>query len=347
MIDGFEVVVTSSILMTLQNHGPVEYRWTHITDEPGFMGRDGVGSLVLNDRMFLIGGWNPIDPAYYPRHCVNDVWSSGDGLNWRMEKENTFLEPPFAEAGKDWEGTHTAGYVVYRDKMWIIGGDPLQGHYQPDVWCSADGKDWEFVNRGQPVPWHPRTLHHTFVLDDRIWVLGGQTLPQFAPAEDVIYHDLWRTQDGLNWEQVEMTKPFFPARAMYCGSVFYQDRIWLLGGGTYETPAQPEYVYMNDVWSSCDALNWERHTEAAPWQPRVYLNVAVFDDRMWILGGQTPDGNSNDVWYSSDGANWYEVPDTPWAERHAASTFAYQGALWLMCGSHLQPDVWKLERADC
>jgi hypothetical protein len=330
--------------MKLQDLGPVEYRWMHVTDEPGFRGRDGVGALVFNDRMFLLGGWNPIDPEYYPRHCVNDVWSSDDGTHWQMEKENTFRSPPFAEQGKDWEGTHTAGYVVYRDKMWIIGGDPLQGHYQPDVWNSRDGKSWDFVNRGRPVPWHPRCLHHTFVMHDKIWVLGGQTLPQFAPAPERLCHDLWCTEDGVEWTEVAMTQPYTPLRAMYSGSVIFQNRVWLLGGGTYETPELPHYGFYNDVWSSADVVNWEQHTDAAPWRPRVYVNVAVFDERMWVFGGQTAEGNSNDVWYSSDGATWHEVPDTPWAARHAASTFVYKGALWFMCGSHLKTDVWKLER---
>jgi len=50
---------------------------------------DGAGALVFNDRMFLIGGWNPSDPEYYPRACVNDVWSSDNGADWVMEKPNT------------------------------------------------------------------------------------------------------------------------------------------------------------------------------------------------------------------------------------------------------------------
>ena len=48
------------------------------------------------------------------------------------------------DPAKDWEGRHTAGYAVFHDRMWIVGGDPLQGHYQPDVWSSADGKTWRW-----------------------------------------------------------------------------------------------------------------------------------------------------------------------------------------------------------
>ena len=42
-----------------------------------------------------------------------------------------------------WEGRHTAGYAEFDGRMWIVGGDVQQGHYQSDVWSSADGVDWD------------------------------------------------------------------------------------------------------------------------------------------------------------------------------------------------------------
>jgi hypothetical protein len=79
-----------------------------------------------------LGGWNPKDKVNFPSICNSEVWSSEDGLNWTLE----IKEAP-------WEGRHTAGYVVHDQKMWIVGGDCIQGRYQPDVWCSENGKDWE------------------------------------------------------------------------------------------------------------------------------------------------------------------------------------------------------------
>jgi len=327
----------------LEDLGPAEYRWTNVTMKADFRPRDGAGALVFKDRMFLIGGWNPGDKDYYPRICVNDVWSSPDGETWALEKPNTFLDDSFDNT-KDWEGTHTAGYVVYRDQMWIVGGDPLQGHYQNDVWNSEDGRTWNHVNPGRPVPWRPRVLHHTFVLNDKIWILGGQTLPQFAPADEIFYHDVWNSEDGVNWTKVEMQNPFTPCRGMIGCNAIFKDRVWLLGGGTYETPNIDHYVYYNDVWSSADAVNWQQHLKEAPWHPRVYHEVAVFDDRLWVMEGGFKGKNDNDVWYSSDGVNWYEVPDTPWKPRHAASVFVYMNALWMVTGNNMESDVWKLKR---
>ncbi|NKB69385.1 MAG: hypothetical protein GKR89_20125 [Candidatus Latescibacteria bacterium] len=324
--------------------GATNYAWTPVNLAAPFAPRDGAGALVFDQRMWLIGGWNPGDKEHFPRICSNDVWSSADGAQWRLEKPNTFAGADF-DAAADWEGRHTAGYAVLGGAMWIVGGDCNQGHYQLDVWKSTDGRQWQWVNRDKPVPWGPRSLHYTVVFQDKIWVMGGQTLPQFAAAEECFYRDIWCTEDGLEWTQVDMAEPCWPQRGQIGGSAVFQDRMWILGGGRYDTPRRHERTFFNDVWSSADGRNWHCHTEAAPWTPRQYHEVAVFDDKLWVLEGWNK-GNRNDVWYSADGVEWYEVAATPWAERHAASVFVFAGALWMVAGNNMASDVWKLQRVE-
>ena len=318
------------------------YRWIKVTGKAAFAPRDGAGALVFKDRMWLLGGWNPGDKKHFPRICNNEVWSSADGATWSLVKPNTFLDRKFDPA-RDWEGRHTAGYVVYRGKMWIVGGDVNQRHYQNDVWNSADGKKWALVT--SRVPWGPRALHYTFVFKDKIWVLGGQTMPGFAPSKEVFYRDVWNTTDGLHWQRVEPREPYWSPRGMIGGSTVFQGRIWILGGGTYDTPTTKTRQFHNDVWSSADGVVWKRHLEAAPWHPRQYHDVAVFDGRMWVLEGyHAKGGNRNDVWHSTDGVKWEEVSRTPWKPRHAASVFVFKDALWMVAGNNMQSDVWKLVR---
>jgi hypothetical protein len=64
---------------------------------------------------------------------------------------------------------------------------------------------------------------------------------------------------------------------------------------------------------------------------------------MWVLEGWN-EGNRNDVWYSADGVKWHEIPDTPWAPRHAASVFVHDDSLWVVAGNNMTSDVWKLTR---
>ncbi len=321
--------------------GEGEYAWECVTPRAAFAPRDGAGALCHAGRMWLIGGWNPRDRQHFPRTCSNDVWSSADGRTWRQEKPNTYGTDRF-DPLLDWEGRHTAGYAVLDGALWLVGGDPLQGHYQGDVWRSADGRAWERVGDASP-PWHPRALHHTLVHDGRIWVLGGQTLPQFAPAAERFCGDVWCTRDGRAWERIDPAPPCWSPRGMIGGSAVLHGRMWVLGGGRYDTPGCPERAYYNDVWSSADGRHWTCHTEAAPWAPRQYHEVAAFDGRLWVLEGYSG-ANRNDVWYSADGATWHEVPDTPWPPRHAASVFVFDDALWVVAGNNMESDVWRLRR---
>jgi len=321
-----------------------EYEWELITMKAEFAPRDGAGALSYAGKMWFIGGWNPIAAhrEFFPRICNNEVWSSVDGKKWDLVRANTFKDRSF-DPKADWEGRHTAGYAVYKDKMWIIGGDCNQGTYQNDVWTSTDGAKWTLVN--SEVPWGPRALHYTVVHDGKIWVMGGQTMPGFAKADQKFFRDAWTTTDGVEWTEVEIKEPAWSPRGMIGGAAVKDGRIWILGGGTYDTPMIPERKFHNDVWSSADGSTWKLHTSAAPWHPRQYHDVAVWDGKLWVMEGYHKDGgNRKDVWYSADGVNWTEIPNTPWAPRHAASLYMHNDSLWMVAGNNMQPDVWKLNR---
>ena len=314
-----------------------------------FAPRDGAGLLSFKGKMWLLGGWNPRDKKNFPMTCNSEVWSSIDGVTWNLE----LLQAP-------WEGRHTAGYAVHAGKMWIVGGDCIQGRYQPDVWSSENGTDWELITDN--APWGQRALHHTVAFKDKIWVMGGQTVPGFVASEPrtIYYNDVWNSKDGKHWDLVTEHAPWEP-RGMIGNSAVFKDRMWLLGGGTYDTPEFPVRKYFNDVWSSADGLNWELHTQNSPWKARQYHEIAAYDGHIWVMEGfdgvfeiqlpdgsrkkKNPDGSGNikDVWYSYDGVNWHELPNTPWLPRHAASVTVHDNALWMVAGNNMTPDVWKLE----
>lgn len=318
------------------------YVWEEVTLKAPFKGRDGAGALVYDGKMWLIGGWNPLDREFFPRICNNEVWSSIDGRDWSLVKPNTFKDQTF-DATTDWEGRHYAGYVVHRNKMWIVGGDVNQGHYHFDVWNSTDGKQWTLANPGQPIPWKPRAFGYTVAFDDRIWVMGGQTIPQIAAAEPMFHRDIWTTTDGRDWKQIEPQEPYWEARALIGGQAVFKGRMWVIGGGLYDTPGT-ERTFHNDVWSTADGVTWKKHLAEAPWSKRQMHELAVWDDKLWMLEGWNQT-NRNDVWYSPDGVEWQELKNTPWKPRHAASVFVHADALWMVAGNNMEPDVWRLRRA--
>lgn len=304
------------------------YCWECITEKAKFAPRDGAGAVVFGGRIWLLGGWNPADKVNFPNVCNSEVWSSKDGRDWVLEVK----EAP-------WEGRHTAGNVVHNDKIWVVGGDCIQKYHQSDIWNSTDGINWECVC--ESAPWSPRVLHYTIAFAGYIWVIGGQTMPGFVSgADEVFYNDVWRSVDGKNWECVLDSAPWKP-RGMIGGSATHNGKICLLGGGTYDTPATPERTYYNEVWQSADGISWEIVTQQAPWLPRQYHDVAVFDNALWVLEGYNK-RNLNDVWFSTNGKDWTEIPDTPWNPRHASSIFVFNEGLYVVTGNNMESDVWKL-----
>lgn len=329
--------------LTLTPSQKASYQWVCITDQTPFHQRDGAGALVYHDRMWLIGGWNP-DP-YFPKGATgNDVWSSVDGREWRMDKPQTFKDGEF-DPVNDWEGRHTGGYAVFADKMWIIGGDPLQGHYQRDAWSSTDGRVWKLET--DSMPWADRALHYTLVFQDRIWVLGGQTMTDFISSRVKpykIFNDVWSSPNGVDWTQVATKGPMWQPRATIQQSAVLDGKMWVIAGGTYESKNAGVYErqFMMDVWSSPDGVSWTQVAVTTPWSPRQYQSLAAWDGKLWVISGYDHDGNVDGGYYSSDGKNWYATV-TPWDPRHATSLWVYKDAIWISGGGNV--DVWRLERA--
>jgi hypothetical protein len=351
--------------LSLHAQTPI-YGWANISVHAPFAPRDGAGLLVYQNKLWLLGGWNA-DTTVFPNTTSNEVWNSADGKHWTQVKANTFGSSVFNPA-TDWEGRHAAGWAVFQNKLWIIGGDSNQCHYQPNVWNSSDGVHWTEV--ASNVPWGNRVLFYTLVFNNRLWVMGGQTLDldncPVPEARESTFNDVWSSSDGADWTLVKHSTiglahsnlakpprhhtprpPTWSPRGVIFGAVVFNGRMWLIGGGIYGT-ASTQGVLYNDVWSSADGVNWARVTTNAPWDPRIYHSITVYDGRMWVIAGHGPDGGSNfsDVWYSVDGVRWTQLPDTPWPARHAASVAVLNGALWLTGGTTdtqgPQNDVWRL-----
>lgn len=294
-----------------------------------FLPRDGGGALVFQNKMWLLGGWNPANEL----STNSEVWSSADGSNWSF-----ICDAP-------WERRHMAGWLVYDDRLWVVGGDNNTGHYQNDVWSSVDGINW--VEETDSVPWANRATQMTTVFNGSMWLMGGQQLnlnPDVVLPPGVAYNDVYSSTDGKNWTLVTQNAGWSP-RGQMIGNVVYGGKMWVLGGGTYDIR-----TYLNDVWNSPDGVNWTQVTASAPWAGRQYHDVAVFDNKIWVVAGGTyaSEGGSTDVWYSTDGLNWSNLAGTPWLMRHAASVWVFQNSLWFGCGSDsaVYNDIWKLTYAE-
>ncbi|MCH2212807.1 MAG: galactose oxidase [Fuerstiella sp.] len=150
-------------------------QWTLVTDNAGWSPRAYHQAAVLNDRIYVFGGGD-YRPEY---HALNDVWSSADGIHWQQET-----------AAAAWHPRIWFSSVVYRDRMWVIGGwsDKPFANWN-DTWYSSDGRNWKQLK--SEVVWKQRHEHSAFVFQDKIWIAGGHAIP--------LNSEVWSLEVPENW----------------------------------------------------------------------------------------------------------------------------------------------------
>jgi hypothetical protein len=92
--------------------------------------------------------------------------------------------------------------------------------------------------------------------------------------------------------------------------------------------------------------NLSKGTEATPdagFSTRFRHSSVMYDGKIWVLGGYNGT-RKKDVWYSSDGTNWEEAPQTlsHFSARDGHSSVVYDGKIWVLGGHDgtRSEDVW-------
>ncbi len=171
--------------------------WTKETASAGWSTREYHTSVVFNNKIWVIGGYDP--------SRKNDVWSSSDGKTWTKETSS---------AG--WSARNGHASVVFSNKIWVIGG--FDGGRKNDVWSSSDGKAW--TKETSSAGWSARTAHTSVAFNNKIWVMGG--------VDDDDKNDVWSSSDGKTWTK-ETSSAGWSARGDHT-SVAFNNKIWVMGG---------------------------------------------------------------------------------------------------------------------
>ena len=292
--------ISTSLLFLLTSLFAQQMDWTIATDSAPWRARGYHTSVVFDNKIWVIGGFNSTRQ--------NDVWYSEDGVNWTQATASapwagrlghtsvvfdnkiwviggftgTFRNDVwYSENGVNWtQATASAHWqarcyftsLVFNNKIWILGG--YSGNNLNDVWYSSDGVDWVCAN--DSAEWLARYDHTSLVFCNKMWILGGT---------DYDMGDVWYSEDGTNWIRAQGN---IRSREGHT-SVVFDNKMWVIGGN--------EYPY-NDVWYSTDGDSWIRAIDEAPWSRRGYHSSVVFDDKIWVIGGIDNAGRRNDVWYS-------------------------------------------------
>ncbi len=194
--------------------------WT-LEGEAGWSPRIPSGFVVFKDRMWVMGGTSD----FYVNDdetLFNDVWSTADGKDWKLELDHA-----------PWEKRAHHQAVVFDDKIWIMGGGKWNPVNVPlnDVWCSEDGVNW--TQATDAAPWQARIWFSLVVYRDHMWVLAGWA------REHGNYGDVWFSKDGANWTELKSNVKWKNRHEP--SAYVFQDKIFLAAGLAD--------VLVSEVWS--------------------------------------------------------------------------------------------------
>ncbi len=222
---------------------------------------------------------------------------------------------------------HTS--VEFNNRIWIIGGS-----FSNNVWSSNNGVNWTLETEN--ADFSPREFHTSVVFDNKIWVIGGLGIDNFGFT--IALNDVWSSSDGISWT-LENDNANFPPRYIH-SSVVFDNKIWVING--FDGSVSPSTY--NDVWSSSDGVMWTLVNNNPPLNSSVFNESLVFNNKMWVLGGNSNNGVTNNVYSSSNGLDWELVTENPgFSPRNISASAILDSKMWIFggeSGSGLTNDIW-------
>jgi hypothetical protein len=291
---------------------PDEYIMTKRSEAVTNFNRDGTRCMQIGNWLYSFGGWTDDGGV---AAVYSDAYRSRGNLSIWEKRVNA-----------PWHGRHVYGLVKLNGFTYVVGGDPWQPAF--DVWRTADGENWTLLSQNQLGN---RVLYGCAAHNGYIYVAGGEG-----------YSDVWRSRDGIKWEQVAANTGFLKGENFAGSLTSFNGKLWVVcGGGDGWGSGTPR----KEVWSSTDGKIWKQEPDFAG-TGRNYTDICVWDNKLWVVGGYNyTEGNTKSIWYMKHDGTWveYHTPDN-YIGRHATGLAVYNNTLAITCGNY-NNDCWVIEKA--
>ena len=366
-INGRFLIIVCISFIVLQSCGKLEefalneydgaLNWQQITKKAEWDKRLDHEVAILNDELYLAGGYNPGqfngDPYF------EDVWKSANGEEWTEVTDNA-----------PWLGRRGHQFITFNDgtgdALYVIGGFSVDEEtgvraYNNDVWKSGDGANWTQIKDTTHVgirdttDWVARMNHQCVVANhdgqNYIYLVGGSTMSTDIEGRYAIQYcnDVWRSTNGIDWESIGITD--YGIRAEHAMTVDENGTIYMQGGQhglifeSADSSSDPVRYY-NDLWKSTDGKTWTNSSdpiiEEAGLLRRTGHDMLFYGDKIWMLSGKTnslehygfSNPNHYPMWNVSQNGSW-EVDSygTAIDARHNYASIVWQDKIWVLGGN--------------
>ncbi len=250
------------------------------------------------------------------------VWSSSDASDWSQLVADAAFPPRRQPA------------LTFHDgSLWLSGGIDYSGPGTTvlgDIWQSATGAVWQRVrDTAQNGEFVARYAHTLNSFGQRLIAIGGL-------SGSAVLDGVWSSNDGAVWLAEVPNTPAPPSR-IAPQLVSFGGQLLAFGQRFNEQSRTQQ----RDLSTSDNLLVWQTGDITASMAQRSFAAQAVFDDRLWLVGGRTEVDFPDDVWATEDGFTWSQVTDDVGFDVAVSNNLVnFSNQLWLV-GTKGRRDIWS------
>lgn len=142
----------------------------------------------------------------------------------------------------------------------------------------------------------------------------------------------WYSLDGKFWVKSGLSNTI--NNHAFLDYVQFNGAIYGLG---YFKGNIEQFEFKPEIYKTTDFKNWTTISKTSNLPKRFFYHPFVFDNKIWIIGGEDKNNKFSDIWNSADGIDWAKQKENlPFGKRSGSQIVMLYNKLYL-----LDNDVWS------
>ena len=137
---------------------------------------------------------------------------------------------------------------------------------------------------------------------------------------------VWLSTDGKEWLKTKLIN--IVKNQGFLSYIRFKGNIYALG--TFDGNIE-RYIETTQIARTSDFRSWEILSTESNLPRRYFFHPFIFQNKIWIIGGEDSSGKYSDAWVSSDAVHWTKVADNlPFGKRAGQHFVVFKDSLYML-----------------
>lgn len=189
---------------------------------------------------------------------------------------------------------------------------------QDDIVLDKNESSYKWTRVIESADWSKSYNFQMFSIGDTLWVFHSD--------------GNWYSTNGKKWTKSQLSNSIY--NLAFLDYVQFNGAVYGLG---YFKGNIEQFEFKPEIYKTTDFNKWTTISKTSNLPKRFFYHPFVFDNKIWIIGGEDKNTKYSDIWNSEDGINWTKQKENlPFGKRSGSQIVTLNNKLYL-----LDNDVWS------